>query len=182
MPGPSCSLSRSVILVSHFCEAEPGPARHDEPHRPAVDVRQRLAVHPPHDQRVRLHRLLERARRARAAACWRRRRDAGRTNSARCISRTASARRPSARRRAARRSIRRSPRRRWSTGCRARAARRRSGRCRRIRAPCGRSPRLYFFFSSPSVISSLLLTSPSMTIFQASGSFVSSGICPLLRM
>ena len=24
MPGPSCTLSRSVILVSHLCEAEPG--------------------------------------------------------------------------------------------------------------------------------------------------------------
>ena len=24
MPGPSCSLSRMVILVSHFCDAEPG--------------------------------------------------------------------------------------------------------------------------------------------------------------
>jgi hypothetical protein len=41
---------------------------------------------------------------------------------------------------------------------------------------------LYFDFSSPSVISILLLTSPSMVIFQASGFFVSSGICPLLRM
>src|SRR5436309_12127996 len=41
---------------------------------------------------------------------------------------------------------------------------------------------LYFDFSSPSVISILLLTSPSMVIFQASGFFVSSGIWPLLRM
>src|SRR4030095_14310361 len=41
---------------------------------------------------------------------------------------------------------------------------------------------LYFDFNSPSVISILLLTSPSMVIFQASGSFASSGICPLLRM
>jgi hypothetical protein len=24
MPGPSCTLSRSVILVSHLCETEPG--------------------------------------------------------------------------------------------------------------------------------------------------------------
>src|SRR5215204_7044959 len=41
---------------------------------------------------------------------------------------------------------------------------------------------LYFDFSSPSVISILLLTSPSMVIFQASRSLASSGICPLLRM
>ncbi len=41
---------------------------------------------------------------------------------------------------------------------------------------------LYFDFNSPSVISILLLTSPSMVIFQASGFFVSSGSCPLLRM
>src|SRR5258708_10348346 len=41
---------------------------------------------------------------------------------------------------------------------------------------------LYFDFSSPSVFSILLLTSPSMMIFQASGFFVSWGICPLLRM
>jgi len=41
---------------------------------------------------------------------------------------------------------------------------------------------LYFDFSSLSVISILLLTSPSMVIFQASGFFASSGICPLLRI
>src|SRR3954451_19974678 len=41
---------------------------------------------------------------------------------------------------------------------------------------------LYFDLSSPSVSSSLLLTSPSMVIFHFSGSFVSSGICPLLRI
>src|SRR3954451_10916146 len=41
---------------------------------------------------------------------------------------------------------------------------------------------LYFDFSSPTVISSLLLTSPSMVIFQASGFLVSSGICPLFRI
>src|SRR6185295_867817 len=41
---------------------------------------------------------------------------------------------------------------------------------------------LYFDFNSPSVISSLVLTSPSIVIFHASGFFVSSGNCPLLRM
>jgi hypothetical protein len=41
---------------------------------------------------------------------------------------------------------------------------------------------LYFDFNSPSVISSLVLTSPSIVIFHASGLFVSSGNCPLLRM
>ena len=41
---------------------------------------------------------------------------------------------------------------------------------------------LYFDFNSPSVISSLLFTSPSMVIFHLSGSLVSSGVCPLLRM
>ena len=38
------------------------------------------------------------------------------------------------------------------------------------------------FFSSPNVSSSLVLTSPSTVIFQASGSLVGSGISPLLRM
>src|SRR4051794_6408739 len=41
---------------------------------------------------------------------------------------------------------------------------------------------LYFDFNSPSVISSLLLTSPSMVIFHVSESLASSGVCPLLRM
>ena len=41
---------------------------------------------------------------------------------------------------------------------------------------------LYFDFNSPSVISSLLFTSPSMVIFHLSGSLASSGVCPLLRM
>ena len=41
---------------------------------------------------------------------------------------------------------------------------------------------LNFDFSSPSVISSGLLTSPSMVIFHSSGSLASSGIWPLLRM
>ena len=40
---------------------------------------------------------------------------------------------------------------------------------------------LNFFFSSPSVISILLLTSPSTVIFHASGSLLSSGMLPLLR-
>ena len=41
---------------------------------------------------------------------------------------------------------------------------------------------LNFDFSSPSVISSGLLTSPSTAIFHVSGSLASSGIWPLLRM
>ena len=40
---------------------------------------------------------------------------------------------------------------------------------------------LNFVFSSPSVISILLLTSPSIVIFHVSGSLLSSGIVPLLR-
>src|SRR5437667_2538492 len=41
---------------------------------------------------------------------------------------------------------------------------------------------LNLVFSSPTVSSSLLLTSPSTTSFHLSGSLFSSGIVPLLRM
>ncbi len=37
------------MRVSHFLRRRARPARHDQPHRPAMDIRQRLAVHGPHD-------------------------------------------------------------------------------------------------------------------------------------
>src|SRR3979409_236075 len=59
MPGPSCTLSRSQMRVSHFDETERGQPSMDEPPRPAVNVRQRLPVHGKDDQIVRIERLLD---------------------------------------------------------------------------------------------------------------------------
>ena len=70
MPWPSCSLSRSVICVSHLCESEPGQPGMTRRSGAAVDVLQRLAVHGPDDQAVLAPSPCRSARRATASA-WR---------------------------------------------------------------------------------------------------------------
>ncbi len=178
MPWPSCGLSRSRMRVSHFWQAA-RPARHDQPHRRAMDVRDRLAVHGDGDQRVLVHRLVDpHAARQRVLG-----RVAGEVRVGAVMAGEA---RPSfsaggraARRAAARRSIRRSRRRRCPTGCRAPAARRRRGRCRRIPSAAGASP-AEAALQLAQRESSGVLTSPSMLIFQAPASAAASGICAVV--
>ena len=50
-------LSSASIDVSIFIQYVAGPARHDDAQRRAVQVRQRLAVHLPREQRVLVQRL-----------------------------------------------------------------------------------------------------------------------------
>ena len=79
-----------VLLVAQRDAGQPllrhraGPARHDQAHRPAVDVRQRLAVHRPHDQVVRSIAFSMRHAARDRWPWWRRRTDAGRRRNARC--------------------------------------------------------------------------------------------------
>ena len=59
MPGPSCSLSRMVILVSHFCDAEPAQPGTTRRTGPPWMFGSGWPFIAPHDQRVRVHRLLD---------------------------------------------------------------------------------------------------------------------------
>ena len=60
MPGPSCSLSRMVMRVSHFCEAEPAQPGTIRRTGPPWMFGSGWPFMRPHDHRVRVHRLLER--------------------------------------------------------------------------------------------------------------------------
>ena len=137
---------------------------------------QRLAVHRPHEQVVLVHQLLDRHAARQGALGWDRPTDAGRRRS--WPLKTADGLTPAARSTSASRTPVHSaqpapPLVHWLP--RACGDEERAAVAAALEHHAAASPGGTVFLSSPSVISSGLLTSPSMVSFQASGSLVASG-------